>query len=244
MVRLKSTTASCKSFRQRCKANVPAYSAAPNAIIYGLVPGQPGYSAGVHPTSANWKAYVTAMSVASNVVTLFVSTQHGNIPLVGDLVTVAGTPIAAANVTNVALASVSITASTGAGTITYAATTANLAKFNCGGQAIAPPADVPDATTANTSFAALGLPNNVPQFKNGHLVTASVTHPTAWNSATVYNVQVAINNVDAEYVSLGANLTADGTTLFTVPETYNFIRYRELASGTNTTATVIAKFLI
>lgn len=222
---------------------MPAWSGSPKATIYGLVPGQPGYSAGTHPSSAPWKAYVTAMSVASNVVTLTIITTEGNIPTIGDLVTVTGLPIAAANVTNIALASVTITASTGAGTVTYAATTANLAKFACGGRAIAPPADVPEAATANTSYSALALPSSVPLRTSGRVATAYVTHPSAFNS-TSYNFQVAINNVDAEFVNVGNNLTADGTTLIDIPFAANFIRYAELASSGGANQTVLAKFLI
>lgn len=224
---------------------MPSYSASPTATIYGLVPGQSSYSAGTHPTSAPWRAYVTAMAVSgSNVVTLTVQTVEGNIPSVGDLATISGLPIAAANKTNVAIASATIVASTGAGTITYAATTAGLAKFACGGQVVAPAADVPEASTANTAYAALGFPSSVPLVTSGRVCTAYVQHPTAWNSATSYNFQVAINNVEAEFVSVGNNISADGTTLIDIPFAAGFIRYKELASGTNNNATVIAKFLI
>ena len=96
----------------------------------GLTPGLPSYSAGSFAVGqAASRFYVTSVAISANVVTLGVKLVEGNIPATGSLITVQGTIVgtAAVNVTNVALTGVTITAATGVGTVTYAATAANLA---------------------------------------------------------------------------------------------------------------------
>jgi hypothetical protein len=190
-----------------------------------------------------WEAFVSSIAVLTNVVTLAVSTQSGNIPAVGDLVSVIGTPIAAANVTNVALASVTIDANTGIGTITYAATTPDVGTSPCGGQAAAKVPEVAEPAVASQAGQAFAVPKSSRLNPNGRQISLSVSYPSA-PGAIKYNLQAAIYNVDSEYASLGTDLTAAGTTFFTLAEVYNFVRYKDTGSTGGTNPTVIAKLLI
>src|ERR1700677_1045938 len=111
---------------------MPAYVVNPNGAKYGLQMGVPAYSAGSFSSStANARMYVTASQVVSNVVTLFVVMQEGNIPAVGQTAYVTGTSNGSTSLnqpTGVALTGVTIVAATGVGTITYAETTTAFAK--------------------------------------------------------------------------------------------------------------------
>src|SRR5271166_3895728 len=94
-----------------------------------IQPGIPAYSFG------SWKATkpvvrmaITKVAITSNVATLTVQILEGYIPAVGDLISVFATATSAPlfNVTNLALTAVSITATTGAGTVTFALTHADV----------------------------------------------------------------------------------------------------------------------
>lgn len=221
---------------------MPAYNSSPYNTVYGLVEGQPAYSMGTPPIGGQVKMLITKFSLTTNVATITVLITEGQIPLVNDLITVLALPVAAANVTNVAIASVSITASTGIGTITYAATNANVVQENVAARAISIPQPQPEATLANTAGQAFAIPRKVPASITGRPITLNVQTPSAPGNLKC-NLQVAISNSDAEYVSLGTDLTAAGTTLFNAPDIYNFVRYKDTGSN-GTTGNVIAKILI
>jgi len=188
--------------------------------------------------------FVTQITVASNVVTLGVKQVSGNIPAVGDHVFVIGTPVAAANVSDVALTGVTINADTGIGTITYAATTPDLVATPSGGQVATTVPEVAEVSTPNQAYQAFAIPRtSVPGQQNSTPITMYVKHPSA-PASIKHSAQVAINNVDAEFVSLGSDVTTDGTTLYEVEAVYNFIRYKDTGSSGGTNPTVIAKFLM
>ena len=118
---------------------MPAFSASPSLQVPLLMPGTPLYLWG----SYNDKISPTSMQVSNealttNVATLTVKVYSGNIPAVGSLITVTGTQTSsgAFNVTNVALTGVTIDAVTGAGTLTFALTHANVGSTADSGKAV------------------------------------------------------------------------------------------------------------
>lgn len=140
---------------------MPAYSTNPLQRIKLALPGTPVYVWGslsdrVSPT----KMTISNVALTSNVATLTVQVIEGNVPVAGQLVTVLGTQTSSGvfNVNAVAIASVSINATTGAGTITFALTNANIASTADSGLAVAPPAITFEAVTTNENSEAVALP--------------------------------------------------------------------------------------
>ena len=230
---------------------MPSYSTSPFAAVpVKLIPGQPAYLFGswlqdVAPT----KMHVSSVAVASDVCTLGVLVTEGNIPAVGSLITVYGTATSsgAANVTNVALTGVSITASTGIGTVTFALTASNVTTTADGGVAIVPQPEVGD-TVANGKSIACGLPYTVPQdaYSGVQGIACEVSFPTL-PTACVVALQGAQTNTDSEYQTIISNVvtvSASSATYGTLQVTgkWNFLRY--IISGTSGSGTIVAKVSI
>jgi hypothetical protein len=189
--------------RRGITAGLPAYCA--GSFAYGQSPG---------------KFFVTSVAVAANVVTLGVKQTEGQAPIVGNLITVMGTVAGGApvNVTRVALASVTLNAS-GVGTLTYAATTGNIATTPDGGQATVDVAEVAE------NIAVAKLQQFALDPTAGYGLTWSYSCPT--NPATLsIQLEAAINDNDAEYAIVGTAVTTvtGATTIGTVPELSRFVR--------------------
>jgi hypothetical protein len=140
---------------------MPSYSNNPLQRIKLALPGTPVYVWGsqnerISPT----KMTISNVALASNVATLTVQVIEGNVPVVGQLVTVTGTQTAsgAFNVTAVAIASVSVNATTGAGTITLALTHADVSSTADSGLAVAPVPLTFEAVSTNGNSEAVALP--------------------------------------------------------------------------------------
>lgn len=225
---------------------MPAYITDPNTPRRTLLEGIPGYSAGSYALGqAGTRCYVTTVAIAANVVTLGVRIVEGNIPAVGSLITVRGTVVgtSAVNVTNVALASVTITAATGLGTVTYAATAANLSTTPDGGQALIPVPEVAE-TLAIQKWQQLGVPFANPELVTGRVVSWSWSTPSA--PATIaLQLEGAINDVDTEYAIIGVSQTTLlGTVIGNVPVGIRFLRINVTAFAGGASPTIIAKVLI
>jgi hypothetical protein len=228
---------------------MPPFITAPPAITprRGLQEGLPGYSAGSFAIGqAPTRMYVTSVAIAANVVTLGVKIVEGNIPAVGSLISVTGTVVgtAAVNVTRVALASVTIVAATGVGTVTYAATAANLATTPDGGMAIV---DVPQIgdTLAVQKYLQFALPQPAgPAPETGRVVTWSWACPSA--PATIaLQLEGAVDDNDSEYVIIGSSqTTVNGTVIGNVPIAIRFLRVNVTAFTGGASPTIWAKLLI
>lgn len=141
---------------------------------------------------------VTSVACASNVATIGVTIQQGNIPIVGNLIWVTGTVSAsgAYNVSGVAIASITaVSASAGTYTITYACTTANLATTADAGKALVPVQEVAE-TLANNTSVAIYVPSQEPVDNGARTITVSATFPTiqATTGAATLKLYTAINN--------------------------------------------------
>jgi hypothetical protein len=210
-----------------------------------LIPGQPAYAFGSKNTSCpTVKMSVTSVAAAANVITLGVTIMDGYIPAVGDLITVVNTTTdsGAANVANVALASVTITALTGKGTVTYAATAgAQLTTADTGMAYVAVP-EVPEALSAIASRA-FAIQNTIGR---GYGITWAYDCVSAPSTIAI-QLEGAVNDVDGEYTIIGTSkTTASGwvETVAQVPNLVNFLRVNITATTGGTVPTIIAKILL
>jgi hypothetical protein len=212
----------------------------PFAMHRGFTAGLPSYSAGSFPLgSAPMRAYVTSVAVAANVVTLGVRMIEGIIPSVGNLVTVLGTIAGGptVNVTNVAITGVSITPATGLGTITYAATAANLATTPDGGEVQVLATDVAE-TLAVQKYQQFAL-----EPMGGYGITMVWATPSA-PATLALQLEGAVNDTDAEYSIIGvAQTTLSGTLIATVPQNVRFVRPNVTAFTGGVSPTLVVKLL-
>lgn len=190
---------------------MPAYTSSPFANVSMLTPGTPFYVWG----SFNDRVAPTRMSISNvalttNVATLTVQLLEGDIPAVGSLISVQGTQSTSGlfNVTQVALAGVSMNATTGAGVVTFALTHANVVAAANTGFAIVQTPTVFEAVTAATASQAVAVPTpSMGRSLQGFSVEAS------WDaapSAAVVSLQIADINQDSAFVTAD-NMTFSGT---------------------------------
>ena len=178
---------------------------APAPIL--LTAGWPSYLFGNLPTDiAPTRFQVTNVALTSNVATITGYVQEGNIPAVGSLISIRGVQAAsgAFNVSGVAIASVSINATTGIGTITFALTNANVTSVAAAGLAIVPQSLVFDALANGASIPCVP-PINDPLCDSARTFTVQTYFGSLPTAATV-TLQGSSTNNDADY----QNLTAVG----------------------------------
>src|ERR1700739_3793589 len=236
-----------------------AWTNDPTVAIQSLIPGVPAYSAGSLRSGPPCKMIIDHDSVSANVVTLSVTVVEGNIPSIGDILYVYATTNNAGGLNEqtglVTVASVSITAATGKGTITYALTTGNLANTPDTGYAIAVPGETAEASVPNQAYRAFAIQKLSPELGANRSATISVTEPSA-PAAIKWTLQAAMRNVDSEYVEIIKDITSAGTfsdsgapgftsaTTQFWPGSWNFVRYKDTGSSGGTNPTVIAKIMI
>jgi hypothetical protein len=222
------------------KANV-------NQAVQQAVPGLPAYAFGslnrlVAPTRMN----ITSGSVASNVASITGVVIEGNIPVVGQLVTITGCSQGTFDVTNVSIASVSAAATPDAGvyTITFALTTGNIASVPLTGLVVAPQIEVGD-TLVNGSSQAIAIQANTGP-ENGRAVRVDVTFPSIPTTALVV-LQGADVDLDAQYVTIGTIASVAGSSVTGQSVTFDGIRANFLRLNVSTLAgsgTVVGKILV
>jgi len=189
---------------------------------------------------------ITSGSASGTVATIVGTVIEGNIPTVGQLVTVAGCSNATFNVTNIAIASVSAAATPDAGvyTITYALSSSVIANGPLTGLAMAPQIEIGE-TLANGASAAIALQANIGP-NNGQVVRFDVTFPTIPTTGNV-DIQTAAIDVDSEYVLLTTIATVAASTVtgqtFVQPDLRaNFVRFN--VSTLAGSGKIIAKVLV
>lgn len=234
---------------------MPVWSNDPQTPILSLTPGVPAYSAGSLPPGPTGRFIVTSTAVATNVVTLTGSILEGNIPAVGDLIYVHGTTRGSGALNTsvgIAISAVSINAATGAGTISYPKTTANLGTLADPGYAELVAAELAETLTPSTAYRAFAVPHNVAGIGANPSFTITLAYPSA-PAGIKASLQGAMRNVDAEFVNLIKDVTAAGTfsdsgvpaqeaaTGQFWPGAWNFVRFADTGSSGGTNPTVIAK---
>lgn len=227
---------------------MPSFSSSPFAALpQKLIPGQPAFLFGSWPSDvAPTKGNINKVAITSNVATVTVVINEGNVPAVGSLITVQGTATASGsfNVTNVALASVTIAAD-GTGTLTFALTHADVAAIADGGMFIVPQPEVGE-TVANGASVAVGLPYAEPSADTGQgaeSVQCEVSFPTL-PTACVVALQGSMTReftTPAVVIANVVTVAGSAATLGTLQATgkWNFLRYS--ISGTSGSGTIVAK---
>ena len=188
--------------------NVSAF--APLPIV--ALPGLPAYLYGSLATDTqDTLLQVTNVALTSNVATVSVYVRAGNIPVVGNLISIAGTQTSSGlfNVSSVALTGVTINATTGIGTVTFALTNANVTSVADSGQALVPIQEVPETLAANTSVPVY-VPSQEPNDMGEKSITTAITFPTMPTAATV-KLYSAVNLPKNLPGSAGSEWTAVGT---------------------------------
>jgi hypothetical protein len=223
---------------------MPAYQAAPalvNAPPPQLVPGVPAYAFGSRALGPTRRLAVTTTASAGGTATLGVKVLEGNIPAVGDLISVAGTQQqgGAFNVTNAALTAVSIVAATGVGTVQFALAGATASAADPG-VAVIPVPEIGEALT-NTSSQAFGIQEVSGMNDNTRTITWSTVYPTAPATVTMA-LQASLFDIDSQYQTLDTSTNAAGEERFTTLTNFRFLRFK--ASGvTGANPTAIVKLL-
>jgi hypothetical protein len=206
-------------------------------------PGPPGYAFGSRALNQpTCRMMVTNSSVSSNVVTLTVKVVEGNIPAVGQTLYIYATTNSAGGLNDstgtITIASVSINATTGIGTITYAKTVGNQASTPDVGYVLAPVPEVGEALT--------GSSQKSQQFAvSGYGVSWAYLTPSAPVSLAI-QLEGAIGDSDGEYTLIGTSQTTVSSSAWTevfatLPENVNFVRLHVTASSGGTLPTIIAK---
>ena len=140
---------------------MPAYSNNPLYAVPLALPGiQQFFWGSLSDRISPTKMTVSNVALTSNVATLTVQVIEGNVPVAQQLVTVTGTQSTSGlfNVTAVAIASATINATSGAGTITFALTHADVVSAADSGLAVAPQAVTYEAVSTNENSIAVALP--------------------------------------------------------------------------------------
>ena len=164
----------------------------------------------------------------------------------GSLVSVQGTTTdsGAANVSSVALTAVSINASTGAGTVSYAATASNQSATADSGFALVPQPITFD-TLANGSSKQAASAENDPSENDERSYFAQVFFGTIPTACTV-SLQASLVDQDSAYQTVGTVATVSGGTVSQNAATFSDMNYRFLrfnVSGLSGTGTIAAALM-
>lgn len=181
---------------------------------------------------ATTRMLVTNVSLSSNVATVTVTVVEGNTPVVGQLISIVGTSTAsgAFNVSNVALTGVTITQSTGQGTVTFALTHANVSSTPDTGIAkiqFGPTFEsLPSTATASISSAVGGSG----LASNGQRGISWFTQFAGSPSTVTINLQGADVDEDQYYTSIDQSVNTSGESRSVA--NVNYLFYRILAAST------------
>ena len=186
---------------------------------------------------------VSNVALTSNVATVIVQITAGEVPKVGSLISLQQTQSTAGlfNVNRAVITGVTINSTTGAGTITFALTHANVATAANTGSGIVEVPEVPETIVAGASIpCVIAAPEGDSQFT----VTTAVTFGAIPTAVTV-SLQMALHDIDAEYTTIGVAAvvpagayTQGPIAAFTLQRGYFF---RFLNSGLTGSGTIVAK---
>jgi hypothetical protein len=218
--------------------------AAPPTLMIG---GTPTFLfGGFNDRVPNTRFQVTNVALTSNVATITGTVTSGNIPAVGSLISLQGTQTSSGvfNVSAVAIASVTINATTGQGTITFPLTNANISSTTDSGLAIVQ-TPVTFEAIANGSSVPVASMESDPSNDDARSYFAQVYFGTI-PTAAVITLQGALVNQDSYYQSLGNVATVSGGTVTINNSNFPTANYRFLrffVSGLSGTGTIAAALL-
>ena len=189
------------------------------------------------------------VAITSNVATLTVTILEGFIPTVGGTISVQGTQTSTSggapnfNVTNATITAVSISSTTGAGTISFALTSSNIATTADSGMAVAPPYitydTLPGSAMAGLQFAVSSGSDAV----NNQRGVTWFTNYTGSPSTVAANLQGADVDADAYYATIDSSTNAAGESRSLSNVNYPFLRI-QMASTGGTSPTCAAGMMV
>jgi hypothetical protein len=213
-----------------------------------MLAGFPAYSLGSYDDRLPAARFlVTSVAITSNVATLGVTLVEGFAPIVGSLISVAGTQTKTSggapnfNVTNAALTAVSLDPVTGAGTVSFALSSSNIATKADAGEAVVPIPEVAEPMSEGQSGLQFAMASVSGLPSNSRDVSWEVDTPSEPDSFTA-ELQGAIQDVDAEYTTLDTMSASAIQTVLGVR--MNFLRIVISALDGGSSPTVIGKILI
>lgn len=223
---------------------MPAYVNSPFKNVQLLQKGVPAYLLGTFSFQVgNTNLYITNVALTTNVATVTVQLITGPLPVVGEYISILNSASTSGlfNVNRAVITATTVSASTGAGTISFALTHADVVSAADVGQVLLEPAPVAEAIAAGASIACVvAAPEGDSQFT----LPVSVTFPTLPTAVTV-SIQAAISNIDSEYTTLGTVATVAGTAQTAGPFASVTLQrgycYRFLTSGLTGSGTVVGK---
>lgn len=217
-----------------------------------LNPGEPGYLFGSKSyNQSDTRFSVTNTALTSNVVTLTVQIVSGNIPVAGGLVSVRATTAGSGAVnaaTAVPITTVTISASTGAGTIVFPLTASNIVSIADTGYGIIPVWELAE-TCANVTSAPIAVFHNESDTSVERTINVIASCPSLPTTAS-FMLQGAMRDADSEYTNLsttpfatvtGGTLSSPASVQYSL-ENVNFVRC-VVSSVTGGTPTMIVKVL-
>jgi len=228
---------------------MPLTTNTPTQKVRQLMPGTPEYLLGSFNADVEiTQMLVSKVALASDVATLTVQVTRGNIPAAGSLVTVTGTKTSSGlfNVNRVALSNVTIDASSGAGTISFALSHADVAQTSDAGLAVVDTPEVGEAVTAGTSVLAQTQPETMGPLRTLAAMVSFPTLPTAATVKVVWAVsqQDVINGpiVLGTVATVAAGVLTMGTTTYAAPAG-GFLAF-QVSGVTAGSGTIVAKLLM
>jgi hypothetical protein len=213
-----------------------------------LVAGTPSYVYGSYddrssPTQGN----VITDAAVTTTATLVFQIVSGNIPLVGDKITVVGTANSAGvfNVTNANVATVSTT-NAGVCTVTYAIASTSQVSTADGGQVVIPRSEIGEALQNGASVPVAKVSNNA-LVNQGEIITVSVSFPILPKACNVF-LQEATIDLDSEYTNIAivgtvSNSVAQGSVAVQTSVEIAGRFYRLAITGLTGTGTIVGKIL-
>jgi hypothetical protein len=225
----------------------PVYQTNPlNQHVEQANPGLPVFLLGTFSyITAPTIMQITNVALTSNVATLTVKVIEGNIPTTAQTIYVTcDNSIFNGDATTIT--GVTIDATTGIGTLTYAKTHANVASVAATGLAEAPVVATTDALANGSSVPASLQSNTGPN--NGRSIRFDVTVPSLPTTATI-TAQSAVTNVDSDYQNLGTVASVTGGTLSGGSAIFtdiiaNFVRFNITSVTGGSSPTITGKVTI
>lgn len=213
-----------------------------------LVAGKPDYLFGSWNDEIAPSQFGITNSVSNGTTaTLTGILKSGNIPAVGDLINVAGTTggSGALNVADTALSAVSITPSTGQGTVSFLSA-ASFSTQADGGYALIQPQENFEAI-ANGSSIPVTVQFNDPETNTGRTVTLIINTPANTLTGTVVaQLAAALYDRDSDYVLIGTSISIP-TTAQIKSQQYTLGNYRfyrlTISGATGGAGTICAKLM-
>lgn len=224
---------------------MPAFQNSPFAPPVLHMKGVPTYLWGSYdPRVGNTRAYVTNTVLATDVATVTLQILDGPMPVVGAPISIINSTngSGAFNVNRATITAVTINSGTGAGTVTFTLTHADIAAAVDIGSVIIEAPEVPETLAAGASLAAV---IQVPESDSQYTVPISVTFPTMPTAATVTLQRALVGRDSAEWTNMAAVVTVTGSGYTAGPVVEATLErgylYRFNVSGITGSGTILAR---